>query len=824
MKRKMAGLKRDGKAARRAAAAKRGLLLEDLESRLLLSVGSTNINFAPIVPYATGSNPGSVALADFNGDTTTDMAVVNSSDNNVGILMGNGDGTFKTQVTYPVGKTPTAVVTGDFDGKNGLDLAVINHSSGTVCILLNNGDGTFAPAINYSAGVDPVALVSARLTGGILPDLAIADFDNGNVVLLKNQGAGTFAAPVTVATVSFPRALVAADFSGSGNTDHLDLAVAASGGSFVGLLVNNGGGNFAPITNWGTESGPSALAVADFNGDGKPDLAVACFGHTTVDLLMNAGSDTFAPLVSYITGANPLSLVAADFNGDGRPDVATANSLANTVSILGNDGNGTLAPKLDYVAGNRPIAIAAGYLNGDNQLDLAVVNNGDATVGVMLNSGFNPFPMEIARTYPQDQRYVAQLYTDILNRPVDDHGLANFTNQLQQGASAASVAGQLLSSQEYQQNLVNHYYVQILNRPADSNGLATFTAALAGGATDEQVAATIYGSQEFYANSGSTNEGFINALYETALGRPVDDNGLATFTAELAAGTTRQQVAATVLASAEYQQILVTGWYQQYLNRAPDSSGMAHFSAQLAAGVRDETVITQLVISHEYFVTQVGTAGTLNEAYVESVFQSYAGRPLDPNDPTDAALLTSLTNQLELAPGIATRQAVALQVEATLAARTNLVQTYYQIFLGRGLDAGAAQWIAQLGNGTTNESVIASIVSSDEYFAKNGSTLPGFLTGVYRDLLHVTVDPAALEYVNLLNELNSGTSRQQLVQQLTATTSYRATSLNLMYGQMLQRAVDAGGQANFTTELLQGRTDETVSSEVAASAEYYSHI
>ena len=63
---------------------------------------------------------------DFTGDGRTDLAVANSGDNDVSVLLGNGDGTFQTQVTYAVGTDPDAIVAGDFTGDGRTDLAVAN--------------------------------------------------------------------------------------------------------------------------------------------------------------------------------------------------------------------------------------------------------------------------------------------------------------------------------------------------------------------------------------------------------------------------------------------------------------------------------------------------------------------------------------------------------------------------------------------------------------------------------------------------------------------------------------------------------------------------
>jgi hypothetical protein len=156
----------------------------------------------------------------------------------------------------------------------------------------------------------------------------------------------------------------------------------------VSVLLGNGDGTFQPAKTIETGgSGPSAVAIADFNGDNKPDVVVANGEANNVSVLLGKGDGTFEAARTIETGGSGPSAVAiADFNGDGRPDVVVANGETSNVSVLLGNGDGTFEEVKTNPAGVAPRAVAIADFNGDGKPDLVVADRETNEVSVLLNT------------------------------------------------------------------------------------------------------------------------------------------------------------------------------------------------------------------------------------------------------------------------------------------------------------------------------------------------------------------------------------------------------------------------------------------------------
>lgn len=260
------------------------------------------------------------------------------------------------QLTIRVGQGPRWISVADVNHDGNRDILVTNADAGTVSVLLGDGKGQFreAPGSPFVAGPQP-------------NDIAIADM-NGD--------------------------------------DNADLVIPNHQAPTITILLGDGKGSFhpAPGSPFDVHSNPHphGVAVADFDGDGKPDVVTDSWGENKIELLTGDGTGRLRTPGRYSpTGRRPYErLRTADFNGDGHPDIVTTNLDDGTVSILLGDGKGGFAPApgSPFPAGAKPWQVVVGDLNGDGNADLVVIpyqrdirGESQNVVTVLLSDGHGAF-------------------------------------------------------------------------------------------------------------------------------------------------------------------------------------------------------------------------------------------------------------------------------------------------------------------------------------------------------------------------------------------------------------------------------------------------
>ena len=169
---------------------------------------------------AAVSNPTGVAVGDFNGDLIPDLVTANSGRASVNVMLGNGDGSFGLQQTIdtllydandPVTPdSPTAVVAADLDGDGFVDIAFTEPKHGRIGVLSGNGDGTFAARVDQVAANRPTVLVAGNLNGDHtslgwdrLDLVAVSSSDSRASILLGQKYATTATLTATASTFTY---------------------------------------------------------------------------------------------------------------------------------------------------------------------------------------------------------------------------------------------------------------------------------------------------------------------------------------------------------------------------------------------------------------------------------------------------------------------------------------------------------------------------------------------------------------------------------------------------------------------------------------------
>lgn len=142
-------------------------------------------------------NPSDLTTADVNKDGAVDMAV-GAADSEVGVLLGNGDGTLVDGQHFPPGGLhPIRVEAADVNGDSHTDLIALDAGSNAVSVLLGNSTGAFTaewgcPAthdcavVNFSVGAYPRDMAVADFNHDLKPDVATANQISNSISILIN--------------------------------------------------------------------------------------------------------------------------------------------------------------------------------------------------------------------------------------------------------------------------------------------------------------------------------------------------------------------------------------------------------------------------------------------------------------------------------------------------------------------------------------------------------------------------------------------------------------------------------------------------------------
>lgn len=393
---------------------------------IYLGNGDGTFQLPQIIPLTKGLTPVYLATADLRGIGMLDLIVAEFDTSTIGVLLGNGDGTFGYEQEYLLPQPPSSVVVDDFNHDGKLDIVAVMVTVNTpqqqgvqyLATLIGDGTGSFgSPLITMNWGFYSTAntIAAGDVNGDGFPDVLITGPGNENSQVYLNNGDGTFTAGTTVienGPFNVELAGLLADVNGDGCLD----ALVADGNGYVWIRLGDCSGNFGALTYVPMGDSNASITVADMNGDGHLDIVTTTvslvdpiYGEVAGNMLTVAlgdGRGNFASGRDYVGTGMSYSLSIADFDGDGHPDVVSASPDTDSATVYLNDGSGGFGfPQGEWIGVpgvgvlNAPLSAPSfADLNGDGKPDVLLLDegyNGEYFITTMLNDGTGRFSVPI---------------------------------------------------------------------------------------------------------------------------------------------------------------------------------------------------------------------------------------------------------------------------------------------------------------------------------------------------------------------------------------------------------------------------------------------
>jgi hypothetical protein len=309
-------------------------------------------------------------------------------------------------------------------------------------VVLAGQTVSFRPADTLLILPHAAAAASADFDGDGITDIVVVHPADSSVSILVGDGLGRFASRPRLITGARPNAVVTGDWN---NDRKADLAISCQGdgttSASIALFTGNGNGTFTPADYLDANAGPTALATADLNGDGRTDLIVSYGSNANpaYGVWLGRAEGRFEAVLPAAPGparhaaTTPQSLVAGDVNGDGKLDLVISPrteplvlppnpqpgqhgvfpaGTPDRVAILLGNGDGTFLEPQRIKLGESLVAMAGADFDGDGAMDVAIADDrysefltgelhllrgGDAGLGVARAPvlGFN-YPSTVA--------------------------------------------------------------------------------------------------------------------------------------------------------------------------------------------------------------------------------------------------------------------------------------------------------------------------------------------------------------------------------------------------------------------------------------------
>jgi uncharacterized protein (TIGR03118 family) len=463
---------------------------------------------------------------------------------------------------------PTGIVansTSDFVVKSG-------GNSGPATFIFATEDGTISA---WNQTVNPTAAILEvdnpnTTTGSVYKGLAMGSNSSGNFLFATNFRLGT----IDVFDKTFTKTTLSGHF--------IDPSLPAGFAPFG--IQNIGGQLFVSYA----KQDPAKQNHDDLGGPGNGFIDI-----------FDTNGNLVKRLVSQGTLNSPWGMVIAPSGfGELSNDLLVGNFKGGQIDAY-NPTTGTFLGQLKDSAGNTVVIPGLWSLVFGNGGTAGDPHTLFFSAGIQKEAHGLFGSFQVSTAGPDN--FVAALYQQLLHRAPDADGQAHWQGLLNQGVSRAQVALAIEGSLEHRIDQVEDLYQTLLSRPADPVGMLLSVNFLGRGGSPDTVKAVILSSPEYFQKHGGTNAGFMTALFQDVLHRPVDPQTQVALTSFLDDGNSRIQAALDVLLSVEADQLRAQNAYQRFLGRAADANGLAHVVNALQQGTQEDVFQAFFLASDEFF-------------------------------------------------------------------------------------------------------------------------------------------------------------------------------------------------------------------------------
>ncbi len=363
------------------------------ELRILQGNGTTFVLGQELM---IGGLPIWMSGGDFDNDGDQDLVIVRSVANSTDLWLNDGNATFTAGASLPVGTDALAVAVGDFDDDQNLDVAVSRPGAPEIFVGMGGGNGAFVgnQQIALPGGGQAFNITAGDATGDGLCDLIVADPTLDRVLVLPqeiypNPGLGSVFCQLDVAGA--PAAVALGDLSGDGQNDLTVACFAANKYRVITDFFLDDGTSGPSVQIYGYTSfdvnvpnQPSLATIADVTGDGLVDLCACLAFNATMCVAPQVVGGGVGAQFQLDSSGLPLRPFVGDFDQNGKADLFALSGGGDRVNLWLAKSDGQLAGARNFASGLPGAAWAEGAdFDGDGDFEVMTGSNADPRLTIL---------------------------------------------------------------------------------------------------------------------------------------------------------------------------------------------------------------------------------------------------------------------------------------------------------------------------------------------------------------------------------------------------------------------------------------------------------